>query len=74
MNTVIINTSKKNKRSHNLEELLFFINCQTHIFFFFFFGSFQFRSVYALMVSSYDMGFVIFLFKEWKVNLIFYLA
>ena len=72
MNTVIINTSKKNKRSHNLEELLLFINCPTHLFFIF--GSLQFRSVYALMVSSYDMGFVIFLFKEWKVNLIFYLA
>lgn len=69
MNTVIINTAKKNKRSHNLEELLLFINCLTHPIFFFFL-SFQFRAFYALMVSSYDMGFVIFLFKEWKVNLL----
>lgn len=35
MNTVIINTAKKNKRSNNLEELLLFINCLTHPVFFF---------------------------------------
>lgn len=39
-----------------------------------FFLSLQFWAVYPLMVSASDMEFIIFLYKQWEVHIVFSLA